>query len=63
MTKRDSQVEELLSPRVLRIDFHDVDMSMDPMTNYTSPLYLNFHFPHPPRPLYLRQLALPFSNF
>ena len=37
MTKRDSQLAELSSPRVLRMDSHDVDMPMDPSTNYTSP--------------------------
>ena len=37
MTKRDSQLAELLSPRVLRMESHDVDIPMDPITNYTSP--------------------------
>ena len=36
MTKRDSQLAELLSPRVLRIKSHDVDILLDPITNYTS---------------------------
>ena len=37
MTKRDSQLAELLSPRVLRMESHDVDIPMDPITDYTSP--------------------------
>ena len=37
MTKRDSQLAELYSPRALRMDSHDVDISMDPIMNYTSP--------------------------
>ena len=37
MTKRDSQLVELLSPRVLRMGPHDVDIPMDPITNFTSP--------------------------
>ena len=36
VTKRDSQLAELLSPRVLRMESHDVDIPMDPITNYTS---------------------------
>ena len=37
MTKRDSQLAELYSPYALRMDSHDADIPMDPITNYTSP--------------------------
>ena len=34
MTKRDSQLAELLSPRVLRMESFDVDSPMDPVMTY-----------------------------
>ena len=37
MTKRDSQIAELSSPRVLRTASHDVDMPMALVTAYTAP--------------------------
>ena len=52
MTKRDSQLADLLSPPVLRMESHDVDIPMDTITNYIKlyQLYADSAFPTIPNP-------------